>query len=85
MIQEQKLWQEVVLKAVRDATADDPQKQEDRHAKRQADAWLRTNSRDFRDVCMMADLDPDFIRDSYVAGRVDPEILRNHRFGGKDD
>ena len=34
----------------------------------QADAWLRRKGRDFRTVCDLAGIDPDFLHDNYVAG-----------------
>ncbi len=47
---------------------------------RQADAWLRGNSDDFRHVCHLAGFDPDFIRDAYTAGRINVDDLK----GGED-
>ena len=35
-----------------------------------ADSWLRGGGKDFRHVCSLAGFDPDFIRDSYVSGRM---------------
>ncbi len=43
---------------------------------RQADAWLRGNSEDFRHVCSLAGFDPGFIRDAYMAGRINVDDLK---------
>lgn len=45
--------------------------------KRNADAWIRGGSKDYRLACIMAGLDPEFIRDSYIAGRIDRARLKN--------
>lgn len=76
MTPEQLLWQAVVFKAARDATAVDPSGDENRAAKIQADSWLRGGSRDFREACSNAGMDPAFIREAYVSGRIDAELLR---------
>ena len=76
MIPEQKLWQTVVIRALTEATAVDPYGAEARQAKHEADAWLRRGGKDFRMVCDLAGFDPHFVRDNYVAGRVDGALLR---------
>ena len=76
MIPEQKLWQTVVIRALTEATAVDPYGAEARQAKREADAWLRRGGKDFRMVCDLAGFDPHFVRDNYVAGRVNGDLLR---------
>lgn len=73
MMPEQRLWQSVVLQAVRDATANDSKVVTSQRAKRSADAWLRYGGRDFRTVCALAGFDPDFIREKYVSGKLDGE------------
>lgn len=75
---EQRLWQQVVLVALTDATraerpegfaiGADPQKE--------ADDWLRRGGSEFRRVCDLAGLDPDFIRSRYLAGQMDPLAIR---------
>lgn len=66
----QQLYQEIVLMALRDAL----------HAKRkveraQADAWIRSGGNWFRQCCTYAGWDPDFVRDAYVSGRVNPDLF----------
>jgi len=81
MTPEQKLWQSVVVKAALDATSNPLQNTKDytyqELAKKQADAWLRTGGMDFKEVCNLAGLDPDFIRDAYIGGRINAELLRS--------
>lgn len=74
---EQELWQAVLFAAFVDATRVDPPDTENRRAKRDADRWIRGAGKDFRTVCALAGMDPDFLRDAYVTGRVCPERLRN--------
>jgi len=77
MTPEQKLWQSVVVKAALDATAHYPASSEDYSAQKQADAWLRVGGADFKEVCNLAGLDPDFIRDAYIGGRINADLLRS--------
>lgn len=76
MIPEQILWQSVVYKALIDATALNPYGREDRLAKFVADRWFRLGGRDYREVCALAGVDSDFIRDNYMAGKIDGKLLR---------
>ena len=76
MTPEQRLWQTVVMKALTDATAAHPASTDDIRARRDADDWVRSGGRDYRLVCALAGLDPDFIREAYVAGRIDGALLR---------
>jgi hypothetical protein len=73
---ERKLWQEVIYQAFIDATSESDTK-EWRCARPEADAWIRGCGRNFRQVCAMAGMDPDFLSESYIAGRVNPDLLRN--------
>lgn len=43
---------------------------------KRADSWLRSGSRDFYDVCAMAGIDGDFLRDAYRAGRINADLFR---------
>ncbi len=78
MMPERELWQSVVFQAFMDATWDEAQSdsQESINAKRQADAWIRGCGRDFRKVCALASLDPDFLSEAYINGRVVAAKLR---------
>lgn len=58
------LWLSVIIQATRDATNRLTAKS-DRSAivwRNQARAWLRSNSEQFQDVCMMAGVDPSIVR-----------------------
>jgi hypothetical protein len=71
-----RLWRSVIVQAVRDAiTADHPVGYRHHYSatvlsavvnipliRDKARTWLLGNSRDFVDVCCMADLDPDMVR-----------------------
>ena len=72
---EQALWQRVVMQALLDATRD-AKGQEATMAKRAADTWIRDGGRHYRDVCAMAGMEADFIRDAYIAGRINRDRLR---------
>ena len=77
MTPEQKLWQSVVVKAALDATANYPASSEDHLAQKQADEWLREGGADFKEVCNLAGLDPDFIQQAYIGGRINADLLRS--------
>lgn len=76
MVPEQRLWQAVLYTAIRDATASNPSLDTDIREKSRADSWIRGGGRDSRMVCEMVGVDPDFIQDSYVSGRINPALLR---------
>jgi hypothetical protein len=76
MSPERALWQAVLLRAVTDATAVDPAGDDSRRAKQDAIRWLTLGGRDFREVCSNAGMDPDFIQDAFLGGRIDPALLR---------
>ncbi len=59
----ERLWQAVLARAFDDTPGKDgkdPERNRDRAA---AKAWLLGNSRDFREVCHLALLDPDAVRE----------------------
>lgn len=74
-VPERRMWQAVVYRAAVDAvcpsTGDDGERN-----RRDADTWFRRAGKDFRMVCSLAGLDPDFIHDAYVAGKIDPDLLK---------
>jgi hypothetical protein len=76
MTPEKKLWQSVVLKALTDATAEDPYGSDNLRAKRDAQSWLESGGKDFRMVCALAEMDPDFVREKYLGGKIDAKLLR---------
>jgi hypothetical protein len=77
MTPEQKMWQSVVVKAALDATSNPSPSSDDYMAQKNADAWLRTGGRDFKEVCSLAGLDPDFIQQAYIGGRINADLLRS--------
>lgn len=78
MTPETKLWQSVVLRAILDAYGNE------RKERVNADAWLRYGGHDFRDVCAMAGMDQVFIRQAYVTGRINVDILKGGFADAKD-
>lgn len=58
---ERALWYNVIMQAVTDAMKI---RSKDKYKRRDAQAaidWLRGNSDDFRQVCLLADIDPDYL------------------------
>ena len=70
-------WQAVVYQAFADATFQTPMTQHARLARRVADWWIRSNGRDFRDVCANAGMDPDFLSEAYTQGRFDRALMKS--------
>lgn len=62
---EQEMWASVVQLAFSDATATSTSKTAPatRLERQQARDWLVGNSRDFREVCSLAGVDPDAVRE----------------------
>ena len=67
------VFADAIRRALIDATMDDPQKGDDRRAKREADFWLSSNSRDFREVCDLVGIDAEAFRQLYVSGGLTKE------------
>lgn len=76
---EQRMWQQVVLVALTDATrpALPPGLRSGTDPQAEADQWLRDGGKEFRLVCDLAGLDPDFVRHRYLAGDMDPVAIRS--------
>jgi len=55
------LWRAVITQALMDAGSNSAKK-EMRYEKAQAIAWLAGNSKDFKQVCVMADMEPEYVR-----------------------
>jgi hypothetical protein len=68
---DKELWQAVIVRALMDALMPGG----DRLDKSRARTWLTGQSKDFTMVCSLAGFDQDFIRDSYLSGRVDYALL----------
>jgi len=58
---ERSIWIAVITQAMMDALSRS-QKPEEQFHKFEATRWLTDNSQDFRNVCSLADLDPDYVR-----------------------
>lgn len=71
-----RLWQEVVLKALQDTQL--PRRDRDGRAARE---WIEQGGKRFEGVCEMAGIDPDFLRDSYLSGRIDFSKILHGKFG----
>jgi len=74
--QEKRLWQAVVYRAFADATAESHGGISSRE-KQEAISWIKRGGRDYRRVVTMAGMDPDFLRDAFIGGRVDAKLLRH--------
>ncbi len=44
-------------------------------ARRHADSWLRNCGRDMREVCDLAGIDPEFLSQAYISGRIKKAVL----------
>lgn len=63
---ERELWAAVISQALGDAIGDfrgTAQPKERARIQQEAIKWFRDNSRDFREVCILADVDPDAVRE----------------------
>ncbi len=58
---ERSMWVAVITQAMMDALSRS-RKPEDQFSKFEATRWLTSNSAPFRNVCMLAGLDPDYVR-----------------------
>lgn len=70
---ERELWQTVVFLAVKDALGGRDQRAP--LSQVQADRWIRGGGKDFRLVCSLAGIEPGFLREAYVSGRIRLELL----------
>jgi hypothetical protein len=61
------LFRAVVLHALSDATKPNGCGRDARRERSRAQEWLLSGSRDFREVCHFAELDPDYILDKAKA------------------
>lgn len=62
---ERELWAAVIFQALQDAigVVSHVNPAQAGRCREEATTWFRDNSRDFRDVCLLADLDPDAVRE----------------------
>jgi hypothetical protein len=81
------LWVAVVHQALVDATAEPVRRKEASRStrthhrilvlnRRRADLWIKGGGRDFREVCALAGIDADALRDAYTGGRINMNALR---------
>lgn len=81
------MWVAVIHQALLDATAEPVRRKDASYSTRtqhrilvlnrfRADLWIRGGGRDFREVCMLAGIDPDALRDRYIAGQIDMASVR---------
>lgn len=77
-VAERELWQTVVYHALIDATHEVTPNTTSAVAadKREALAWITGGGQDFRDVLTWAGMDHTFVRESFLAGRVNGDLLR---------
>ena len=77
---EKRLWGQVLLTALNDATYQGDQSPLLRE-RDFADRWFRSGGERFGFVCHMAGLDPAAVRSAYVDGRIDVSQLSAKRQG----
>jgi hypothetical protein len=77
MSPEQELWQTVIEKAFIDAINPKPANPDDIREKARASAWIRGCGRDFRLVCSLAGMDPEFLSDAFNANKINKDVFRN--------
>jgi hypothetical protein len=73
------LWKTVVYQAFRDAGGPDIKymgKMVPSKDKSEATAWIRAGRANYRLACYLAGLDADFLRESFLSGRMDLDALR---------
>ena len=66
---ERRVWLDVIDRALTDAHYTGKRVPDQVEARR-TDIWFRTMSDDFQTVCALAGIDPHFLRDAYVSGRI---------------
>lgn len=71
------LWIGVLAQAVSDVT-NPSQGEFFRQARRDAIRWFKHGGRDFNEVCHLAGLDPEAVRDRFQAGRLQYIKINRH-------
>ena len=79
---ERALWAAVITQAMMDALSKS-RNPEIQYHKHEAIRWLTGNSKDFQDVCLLADMDPDYVRRSAKRALVAPRAWRAEAGQGK--
>jgi hypothetical protein len=79
------LFRAVVLRALSDATKSDGGSRDAIRERSHARDWLLGGSRDFREVCRFAELDPDYIREKAKALAAVASIHKDRRNPDGDD
>lgn len=80
------LWLAVIQQALRDAMHQSPSRSlRDTNGSRStlerdsADVWIKRTRADFREVCHLAGVDPDYLRKRYIERALSPGLTRNGR------
>ena len=77
MTPEQHLWIAVLSQAIADAT-NPSQAQEFQNARHYAHRWFKAGGKDYRHVCSLAGIDPDALRERFLACQL-PYIRQNRQ------
>lgn len=72
---ERALFQGVVMQALRDATEEYGNKKPSREHK-EAVCWITHGGQEYRQACDLAGMDHEFIREKFLAGRINGRLLR---------
>ncbi len=78
-----RLFGAVLICGIKDALSDVPRTSEGAGGWQvQKDAstnWITRNSKDFQEVCELAGLDPEFIRDAFMSGKITKKSFEKRR------
>lgn len=72
------LWWSILERAIMDTVIGE-KNSSNRVAMGSAQSWFERGGEDFRMVCTNAGFDPDFVRDSYLSGKMDPYAIAVHK------
>lgn len=73
---EVRLWQHVLFQAFTDATYEGTDKDMIRE-RGNSHYWITHSGRGFRQVCSLAGMDADFLRDAYIRGKINRTRLKS--------
>ena len=68
------LWQAVLIRLIQDLVSEN-NGDESIRARIDAHRWFSGYSKDFREVCTLAGLDPIAVHERYKAGKIAPDLL----------
>lgn len=78
---ERRLWLTVLLTAVNEALREQRLSASDLERYQSAN-WIKGNSSDFREVCELAGINPDALREKFIAGKISRKILKSAKMAG---